>query len=73
MQKLIQFGQIQSDVNPEIHTLEKKLKAFEQFGIGELAFYNHKSLPINSFNNVSTSSTRSQISSTSSTSLSRGH
>ena len=43
MQKLIQFGQIQSDVNPEIHTLEKKLKAFEQFRIGELAFYNHKS------------------------------
>ena len=70
MQKMIDCGKIQSDVNPEIHTLEKKLKAFEQFGIRELAFYNHKSLPINSFNNVSTSS---QISSTSSTSLSCGH
>ena len=50
MQKLIQSCQIQSDVNPEIHTFQKKLKAFEEFGIGELALYNnHKSLPINSF------------------------
>jgi hypothetical protein len=34
LKKLIQSEQIQSDVNPEIHALEKKLKAFEEFGIG---------------------------------------
>jgi hypothetical protein len=30
MQKLIQCFKIPSDVNPEIHTLKKKLKAFDK-------------------------------------------
>ena len=38
MQKLIQSCKNPSDVNPEIHTFEKKLKAFEEFRIGELGF-----------------------------------
>jgi hypothetical protein len=35
---LIQSCKNPSDVNPEIHTFEKKLKAFEEVRIGELGF-----------------------------------
>lgn len=31
--RLIQFSKMSSDVNPEIHTFQKKLKAFENLGL----------------------------------------